>query len=263
MPGKNREAVESGDGIRGERFEDEIERRSLVADPDDPDGPATRETRWAELLRDGVARVLAREEKLSDFERIDALVRWVPWCLARHQLAMAHRAIGRDENAALVFDAGDGKSAVRARARSELNEALGSIRQGLRRRAEELGSPELLVGSAKWWKDSRAFYPTTLFAIGALNANTGSRHHALRPELLQAIVHALVDEPIEFERFTREIMAGRLGVLCDDHAELDPDALGLDRRDLRENGLALVARLEETGLARAYSDSTLMVGLHE
>lgn len=256
--------IEAPDGIPSEWFEDAIERQSFVATPDDPEGPASRETRWTELLREGVARVLDRRKTLSDFERVDALVRWVPWCLARHQLAMARRALGRDENAPLVFDTGHGRSAVRARARTEFNAALGAIKDGLLARAVEFDAPELLSGNGKWWKDSRTFYPTTLFAVGALNANTGgSRCHELKPELLQTIVHALVDEPIEFERFGREILGERLGIVCDGHAGVDPDSLGLDRRDLRENGLALIARLEETGLARAYSDSTLMVGVHE
>ena len=246
-------------------FEDDVEWRSLDGGEDgaDPDGSGGEPTRWMRLLREGVHRLLTRDE-LSAFETIDDLVHWVPWCVACHQLAMARRRTGRDENDPLVFDAGHGKSRVREAARRHFNESLSTIRDAVLGAAEEAGATDLLSGSQTWWTGSRTFHSTTLYAVGALNANAGgSRHYRLGPSLLQAIVHALVDRPIVGDRFSREILGDELRIVCDGASAASGERLGLDGLDLQRNGEHLARRLDEVGLSRSYSDSNPMIGIHE
>lgn len=243
-------------------FEDDIERRSLWEEsPRDGQGRERAPTRWMELLREGTHRVLAREG-LSDFERVDALMHWVPFCLARHQLAISRRRLDRDEDAPLVFDAGHGATPVRTRSRDQLARARSMIREALLAEARATGG-SLPRGSA-WWKGPLSFFATTLYAVGALNANTGRRHFEFRPNLLQTVVHALLDTPMPFDRFVAEVLGERLRVIT---SEVADDALvrelRLDGRALERNGESLAGRLDEVGLCRSYSDSTLMVGVHE
>lgn len=247
-----------------EAFVDQVEARSLGGGDEvkDPEGPLAKPTRSMEGLREGTHRLLTREE-LSPFERIDDLVHWIPWCIACHQLEMARRQVGRNERAPLVFDAGHGKSRVRNVARRLLGASIVTIREALHDGARRIDAPELLRGNSSWWSGSRTFYATTLYAVGALNANTGRRHYELGPSLLQAIVHALVDDPIDAERFFGEILGNRLGIVCDPASAASHERLGIDNRDLRVNGERLAERLDDVGLSRSFSDSTRMIGIHE
>jgi hypothetical protein len=249
--------------VRGSAFEDEVEEKSLCAWDEGCTG-ATQEkpTRWMDMLRSGVHTILHRKE-LSDFERIDDLMHWIPWCVAQHQLAMARRRLGLDEDAPIVFDAGHKASPVRAIARKHLGEATAVIKESLLRGAEELGLPELCRGNSSWWTGPRTFYTTTLYAVGAMNAHTGQRHFELRPQFLQAAIHALVDHPLPLEQFTGEVMGERLRIICDRESASRVAPVDLDRRQLQTNGEYLVGRLDELGLLKAFSDSTRIVGIQE
>lgn len=242
-------------------FRDEVEAASL-AWLSDAGSAQDQSTDWMGLLREGVHRILHRPE-LSAFDRIDGLMHWVPWCIARHQLAMARRALGKDENAPFAFDAGHQTSPVRSLARRHLGNATAAIKESLQSRAREAGLDDLNGGGAAWWKGPRSFFTTTMYAVGALNANTGHRHFEVRPQLLQVIVHALVDKPIPADRFSREILGERLRMVCDRESASPFGPADVDGRDLQKNGQFLTSRLDEVGLLRAFSDSTLMVGVHE
>lgn len=240
-------------------FEDKVEEKSLI---NRGDGALASPTRWMTFLCEGVSRILRRPE-LSAFDRIDGLMHWVPWCVAMHQLAMARRCIGVDEAAPLVFDAGHAKSPVRSLARRHLGDSTAAIKESLHRGAVEAHAPELVRGSAGWWTGPRTFFTTTMYAVGALNANTGHRHFELRPQLLQTIVHALVDEPTALSRFCREVLGEKLRMICDEDSAAVGGDIELDGRHLQTNREHLAERLDEVGLLRSFSDSTLMVGVHE
>lgn len=246
-------------GLQARVFTDEVESKSLERGAAENEGHWTR---WIELLREGVHRLLTRSE-LSDFDRIDGVVHWVPWCVAMHQLDMARRAVGIEEEAPIVFDAGRSSSQVRSLARKHLGDATATIKDSLLQSARAVEIPELLHGSAAWWKGPRSFFTTTLFAVGALNANSGKRHFVVRPQLLQAIVHALVLDPVSIDQFTQTVLAERMGLVVDKVGANHLSFSELSGRDLQTNRSHLIGRLDEVGLLRAFSDSTLMVGVHE
>lgn len=240
-------------------FEDEVERKSLLRADGSGEVPPTG---WVELLREGTHRILVRSG-VSSFERIDALFHWLPFCTAMHQLAIARRALGEDEAQPLVLDAGRQGSSVRTMARRHLNECHSALKRALHQGARDLGAPELTRGSVAWWSGSRAFFTATLHAVGAINASSGNkRHFVVRPQLLQAIVHAMVDEPVSFEVFARHVLGERLRLVAEPRAAELLGFTELSGRSLENNASQLVARLDEVGLLRSYSDSTLMVGVH-
>jgi len=242
-------------------FRDEVEEASLSR-PAEAGGEEPFPERWMDLLREGVHRLLERPE-LSSFERVEGLMHWVPWCIGLHQLAMARRALGKDVDAPIAFDAGHQKSPVRSLARRHLGEATAAIKESLLEAAAQGGLHDLVSGGAAWWKGPRGFFATTMFAVGALNANTGRRHFELKPQLLQAIVHALVEKPIPADRFSSEVLGERLRMVCDRESAAPFGPISVDGRELQRNGEFLTARLDEVGLLRAFSDSNLMVGVHE
>ena len=240
-------------------FKDDVELRSFPPADDGKQSPY--ETRWTELMREGAHRLLTRD-RLTDFDRVESLMHWIPFCAAMHQLTMARRVLRQDEDAAMVFDAGYRRGAVRKAARSNFGEATSAVRASLLE-AAQINPPEALGAGTAWWKGPRSFFTTTLFAVGAANANSGQRHFELRPQLVQAVIRALVDVPVSHEVFTRDVLGGRLRIVCD---EAGADMLSnetLDRRDLKSNGQALIARIDEVGMLRALSDATRMVGVHE
>jgi len=243
-------------------FEDEVESKSLGGVDDEGSRNRERfETRWTELLREGVHRILMRDE-LTDFDRVESLLHWVPFCIAMHQLAMARRTLGTPEDGTCVFDAGHRRGPIRSTARSHFGQATMGIKNSLLFTAKSI-DPNLRPSGTAWWKGPRTFFTTTLFAVGASNANVGMRHFELRPQLIQTIVRALVDVPISHDVFARQILGEKLRIVCDTAgAEVLKDAK-IDRRDLKSNGQALVARIDEVGMLRALSDATLMVGIHE
>lgn len=254
-------ALSSAEEVTAAAFRDEVEERSLQDFQQDAND-TTRDmtTHWMRLLRSGVHRILHRSD-LSDFDRVDDLMHWIPWCIAQHQLAMARRSIGVDENAPIVFDAGHRASPVRSMARKHLGDATAVIKESLLTTARKMGASDLCRGSSSWWTGPRTFYTTTMFAVGALNAHTGHRHFELRPQFLQAAVHALVGDPLSFEQFTGEVMGEQLRIICDRESALNFASVELDGRQLQTNGEDLAGRLDEVGLLTAFSDSTRMVGV--
>lgn len=247
-------AVSPGDN----GFEDDVEARSLTMLTESNSTP----TRWMRLLREGVQRILTRSD-ITEFDRIDGLVHWVPWCVGMHQLAMARGLLGHDADEATTFDAGRTKSAMRTRARRDLGAATMAIKDCLLRGAMDAGSPDLTRGSNAWWAGPRSFFTTTMFAVGALNANSGQRHFELRPQLMQVIVHALVDQPLSVDSFCSRVLGEELRIVCDPSSASHLGGTGIDGRALLTNRDHLVARLDEVGLLRSFSDSTQMVGVRE
>jgi hypothetical protein len=222
---------------------------------------ATREpTRWFELLREGVDRVLTRED-LTDFHRVEVLMHLVPFCLCMHQLAMSRRALERDENRHLVLDAGHGAGAVRELARHHFNQSTSAISAALEKTARDLGHSELLAGSTTWRTGPRSFFTTTCYAVGIANASSGRRFFAVRPAFLKMVTAAFVDGQVPLQTFTRDVLYRKFGLMTDHAAAVAGDDYHLDRADLDANREALAKRLAGLGLLQEYSDATQMVGL--
>ena len=236
-------------------MEDELEPRCEIV----------RETLWVELLREGVARIVSRKGQ-PQAKQVEALMRWVPLSIAMHTLALASFRGDKpvDECPPLPpipVDCQQGANAVRGMARSSLMNAIGTIFDAMGRAAKEK-HPELLKGPQKWREAPRTFFTSTLHAVGAVNAPAGLRHFCLRAELLEAIVMALVEDEMSFERFCREILFDRLRLVVDGDSARRADLLvEVDRRHFDANASALATLFTELGLLRAYSDATRMVGL--
>jgi hypothetical protein len=64
-------------------FTDEVEKKSSVL-----------ESPWVNILRDGTLNILTCGLPAS--KRIETLMHWVPFCILRHQLALAHARLGFD-----------------------------------------------------------------------------------------------------------------------------------------------------------------------
>jgi len=260
---EQRLAADAADLENAPPFADDVEAKSFVnvVDAVEASAGTSYDTRWTELLRQGVHRLLTRDA-LTDFDRIDSLLHWVPYCIAMHQLAMARRVLGRNEQAAVLYDAGHHAGAVRAEARSHFGKAIADIKDSLLQHAREY-APDVLTSGPAWWKGPRTFFTTTLFAVGASNANAGQRHFELRPQLLQTIIRAQVAVPLPLDVFVREVLAEGLGIVCDTGGAGMLENAGIDLRDLRSNGQALLSRIHEIGMLRSLSDATQMVGIHE
>jgi hypothetical protein len=217
------------------------------------------ETRWFALLREGVDRVLTRDD-LTDFHRVEVLMHLVPFCLCMHQLAMSRRALGRDESQHLVLDAGHGAGAVRELARQHFNQSTTAISAALEKTARDLRHSELLDGSPTWRTGPRSFFTTTCYAVGITNASTGRRFFAIRPAFLEMVTAAFVEGHVPIQTFTRDILYLKLGLMTDHAAAIAGDDYHLDRADLDVNREALASRLAGLGLLQEYSDATKMVG---
>lgn len=239
--------------LEGLAFRDAIEGKSWTL-------VEGKETRWFGLLREGVDRIMVREE-LTDFHRVDALMNLIPLCLSMHQLAMSWRMLGRDENGCVVLDAGHGPSAMRELARQNLTQATGAITNALLEGAKQFAHHDLLSGAAAWRTGPRSFFTTSLYAVGAVNASTGRRYFCVRPALLETIAAAFVDGQVPFRVFTEEVLFERLGFITDYASAHAAGDLDIDRADLDENARHLAARLSGLGLLQEFSDATRMVGL--
>ena len=65
------------------------------------------------------------------------------------------------------------------------------------------------------------------------------------------------------EVFSKDVLGDRLRMISDRESATAFDSVAVDHRDLQRNGGHLVTRLDEVGLLRAFSDTTMMVGIFE
>lgn len=219
---------------------------------------------WVEHLRSGIDRIVSRD-RVPSSKRVDAIMTWVPFCIAGHQLSLAmatlESRVPRVEP--IVFDCRSVNGPLRNRARQDFNRAWNAVKLALRSLAEKRAIQELISGPDAWMDGPKSFYAQTMFAVGACNASTGTRWFTVRTPLLEAIVLALVSTPIPFERFCREILYGQLGMVCDDFAAREKGIVDVDQITFSKNAEALAETLLELGALERYSDTTRMVGYTE
>ncbi len=221
-------------------------------------GRFDRDSDWVEVLRDGVHRIVQRS--LPTAKVAEALLHWVPYCVARYQADVSFRSLDRP-SPSLPVDLGSSASPIRRKSREMHERCRADIVHAIDSRAEQLNPALMTRGKSKSWRDSaRGFFSGTLASVGALNATTGKRHFVLRDELLESIVLAQIDEEVPFDRFCREVLFERLGLVVDlVSAGRCNDLARLNRSDFEGNSEILAGRLETLGMLVKYSDATRMV----
>lgn len=221
------------------------------------------DTRWAQLLREGVDTILRR--KVPKFRRIEALMNWIPLCVAFHQHERALRFLEREEMRPLVFDAGLRTGPVRSQSKQDLRAAILVITEALEKRAEDESYARLRSAKSQSWKtDPRAFFTGTLYAAGAMNALKGAdRFFATTAKLLETLVLALVTQEMTFEDFCLDVLYRRAGFVTDVRAMDAARVSRIESSYMESNSEELAKRLLALGLLKAYSDATRMVSVEE
>lgn len=232
-------------------FEDDMEHQARIVE----------NTCWIELLRSGVHNISVRADA-PRARRVEALMHWVPYCIARHQLALSEWHCG-ETRTPLVVEFGSGSPPVRKASRLALAKCHAVIDEALERvNANSQHDPHVTKGKASWRTPYRTFFSATLGTVGALNAMKGTRHFTCSPMLLESVVMARLSPRAEvpFEEFCAQTLFAEMGLVVDATAAAQCDGLRhLDRSRLDENVEAAADALAELGLLQCYSDMTRMV----
>jgi hypothetical protein len=241
-------------------FEDDSE---ADADPNDGRSP------WPEWLRSGVDRIVLRST-IPRAKRVELLLHWVPYCVARHQLALALEHLDRPREV-IPVDATAEANPLRTRSQRTLEQlrwdvvdALISVARQLQREAPEAERAlwnRYTRANASFTASSRAFFSETLAAVGALNATTGRRHFTFKPPMLEALLAATIEpgRDLEYQRFCGLIF-DRYAIVIDERAARAAGlTLDIDAGVFAANSRAFRSNLSSTGLLTHYSDATSLV----
>ena len=235
--------------------------------------PRPEGMRWSVALCDGVANIVGRDA-LTRAKRIELLMHWVPYCIARYQLDVATTVLKRTP-VEIPVDLRSGPNTIRRASQELLQRVPATIGQALALIAEKLADAadgadsaafhqiaDDALGAKTHLKSARAFFTSTLWTVGALNAPAGTRHFTLRLSLLEAIVAAGIppNEDMPFTDFCGDVLFGRYGLLVDQGAaRRSAVADAIDTAEFEENGEILARRLSSLGLLTEYSDATRIV----
>lgn len=236
-------------------------------------GQAERETSWSDQLRSGVERIVSSQQPAA--KRVEYLMHWVPYCIARHQLELAHRELDLKPEPIVVDIAG--VPGLRRESRRSFDRHRRFIVDALRARAvrtaDAVGGQEsadvyrgLVEGSQTWNEGVGDFYAATMAVIGGVNHNSGLRHYTLKLPLLEAMIIASIDstdayEGIPFSKFCYDVLYRRFGLVIDVQSGSKAAITSwVDNGDLKSNEDGLATLLEALGLLTALSDATRLVG---
>ena len=243
-------------------FEDESERTCRTFEALSP---------WPGLLRRGVAGIVARTST-PPAKRVEQLMHWVPYCLARHELRLARNALGHEMDP-IPVDAAKEANPLRTRSQGALDEYRWEISTALTRRAAELqdASPAGAADAERWSRftqpnapftvSPRSFFTETLAAVGGLNATSGRRHFTFKAPMLEALVAAMVEpgQEVEFHHFC-DLLFHDLSIVLDERSARDSGmTTAIDEGVFTTNAAAFRARLQAIGLLTHYSDATSLV----
>lgn len=228
-------------------------------------GLDTPATAWIELLRSGTHAIVTRQ--LPREKRVELLMHWVPYAMARHLLAMADDHLG-GRIRSLTLDFGHGPNPVRAVSRRHLKDATTSIvdamdQEALRTAVEH---DESESDRRRRWTAPRSFFTGTMAMIGGLNAPTGLQHMTLGLPLLEAVVSATVPRgtQLELARFCEQTLGDKLGLVVDARTAGRRGLLEYaNASDFELNAERLAERLRSLGLLQDFSDRTKMVAVPE
>lgn len=237
-------------------FPDEMEHEAKVY-----------ETVWVEHLRQGIFNIASRN--IVRAKKIELLMVWVPYCIARHQLNRATEILQLPPMffpAALTVKNGP----VRQLARSHLNQARKYVEEALRVTAlnsstdgETHSEADVQRGanSRAWRAPFLSFFTQTLATVGALNAQVGTRYLTMQLPLIEALVCASLEpnQEIKFEDFCQRTLSSyQIVAAAGGHSGAGLLAR-VNAADLAENQEQLAQDLEALGLLTSYSDATRMV----
>jgi hypothetical protein len=228
---------------------------------------------WAEHLRDGVRNIASRR-RLPRAKRVELLMYWVPYCVARYQLDVAVGLLGREQET-IPFDQRPYANTIRRASQHLVSRAPGIISDALVATAERLaveatdhdvrGQFEAIArGSASGatLKDTRSFFTSTMATVGGLNAPTGIRHFTIKLPLAEAFVNAALPPgtTMTFDRFCHEVLLGRYRLIGDERSASEAGLdTTIDRAEFKENSEAFARQLQSLGLLLEYSDATRLV----
>lgn len=224
---------------------------------------------WPTTLRSGVDRIVSRAGN-APAKRVEQLLHWVPYCVARHEL---HLARVRLELVAEVIpvDATSEANPLRTRSQRTLDDFRWNIVAALTStaRAHQDAAPEderqgwerYTTGNPAFANSPRAFFTETLAAVGALNATVGRRHFTFKAAMLEALVAATVDPSteVEFDAYCGMLTDQFRLVLDQRAARASGLTVDIDEGVFRTNALAFRQRLAAAGLLTHYSDATSLV----
>jgi hypothetical protein len=230
---------------------------------------ARYETKWFNVLRDGVHNILTRDTVRA--KKVEQLMHWIPYCIARHQLELARIALKASTRPIPVDVAAE--SQVRRISRRTFDRDRFMVSEVLRVSAEQAAAKAedddrrtafqaLLDGSQTWRKGPATFYAATMATVGALNHVSGRRHYTLALPMLEALVAALLrpNARVEFETFCQEHLYERLGLVVDQQsASASQLTHHIDAADFEPNAHGLAEQLSALGMLTEYSDATRLV----
>ena len=246
--------------VPAEPFADESEAQA---------DPHSDTSRWPELMRAGVNRIVSRTTT-PRATRVEQLLHWVPYCVARHELALARQRLGKPPEV-IPTDATSSANPLR----SHSQRALDSFRWDIVAALTSTAAAHLAAATederhlwaryaehnARFTASPRAFFTETLAAVGALNATVGRRHFTLKVSMLEALTAALIEpnREVEFDDFCNQLWTD-LGIVVDQRsaraAQLTND---IDEGVFAGNARAFRGRLASAGLLTHYSDATSLV----
>lgn len=224
---------------------------------------------WPDALRSGVDRIVGRTST-PRAKRIEQLLHWVPYCVARHQLALALTYLELPREV-IPVDATTEPNPLRVRSQITLEKFRWDIVSALTRLACERQEQAPLDQQDLWSRytqpnasftsSPRAFFSETLAAVGALNATTGRRHFTFKPPMLEALLAATIDpgREIEFQDFCTHL-SERFSLVIDEYSAQRADmTVDIDAGVFAVNSRAFKSQLAATGLLTHYSDATSLV----
>lgn len=226
---------------------------------------------WPEHLRRGVNWICARSYS-PKAKRTEQLMHWIPYCLARHELAVARGHLGLDREYVTIDATRDSANQLRANSQSLVRDFSWQITQALTSRAKELSAGDngddaadrwsrFLEPNAKFTHSPKAFFLSTMAAVGALNAASGKRHFTFKPPLLDALVCASIvpGAEVEYNEFLRQLFDKYALVISHRTANETGLTLDIDAGVFSVNAEAFRSRLQQSGLLTHYSDATRLV----
>ncbi|WP_433679949.1 hypothetical protein [Nocardia sp. CA-119907] len=225
---------------------------------------------WPDLLREGTRNIVTRANA-PRAKRTESLMHWVPYCLARHQLHLAHAKLGATDRGSILLDFGNEASPLRRESQKNLNNCRNDIVNAINVQATEMirdahgdevkkRGYERFTKAGKAVASPRSFFSETLAAVGALNATSGRRHFTMKPAMLECLVYATVPQgtEMEFDQFC-SLLYERYGLVTGKVVAAGPLAYEVDRSVFDHNGRAFREKLAAIGLLTQYSDATSMV----
>ncbi len=226
---------------------------------------------WPDLLREGVTNIVGRKST-ARAKRVEQLMHWVPYCLARHELRLARSDLGELQDH-MPVDATHQSNPLRTKSQLLLEEYRWNIARALvgrahRRQQQAAESPDELARWARYTQPNasftaspRACFSETLAAVGALNATSGRRHFTFKAPMLEALVAATIptDHELEFHHFCSELFQSVDLVIDGPSARQAGLTLDIDEGVFLANADAFKARPSAAGLLTHYSDATSLV----